>query len=170
MIKVNGKSVTNLLQGSFLTNYRQISTSAPLNGKRNFRKFVVANKRGSRQFKEMQRGPEPLLPIDKRGVRDTGITIKGRYFEIPEKIPELIVPDLTDCKLKPYVSYKTPDIVQSEFTSLDLFNSVYAKKIVEDFNQGKLDSQGMPLEPSKEEKLTPEEAVQNARKTGSDIF
>ena len=32
-------------------------------------------------------------------------------------IPELIVPDLYDCKLKPYVSYKTKEINQEELTS-----------------------------------------------------
>ena len=34
-----------------------------------------------------------------------------------EMIPELIVPDLYDCKLKPYVSYKTKEINQEELTS-----------------------------------------------------
>uniref|UniRef100_A0A182JJA1 Uncharacterized protein n=1 Tax=Anopheles atroparvus TaxID=41427 RepID=A0A182JJA1_ANOAO len=56
------------------------------------------------------------MPIDKRGVRDVGVTVDGKFIEIPEKIPELIVPNLEGCKLKPYVSYKAPDVVQSEFT------------------------------------------------------
>ena len=34
-----------------------------------------------------------------------------------EMIPELIVPDLDDCNLKPYVSYKTKEINQEELTS-----------------------------------------------------
>ena len=38
-----------------------------------------------------------------------------KIFE--EMIPELIVPDLSDCKLKPYVSYKTKEINQEELTS-----------------------------------------------------
>ena len=32
--------------------------------------------------------------------------------QVPEMIPELIVPDLEDCKLKPYVSYATKEILQ----------------------------------------------------------
>ena len=36
---------------------------------------------------------------------------------LAEMIPELIVPDLYDCKLKPYVSYKTKEINQEELTS-----------------------------------------------------
>jgi large subunit ribosomal protein L41 len=73
-------------------------------------------------------------------------------------------------QLKPYVSYRTPDVVQSEFTSSDLFDAVYSEKIVKDFKDGKLSETGEPLEPSQEELLTPEEAYNRARKTGTDIF
>ena len=38
-------------------------------------------------------------------------------FQSKEMIPELIVPDLDDCNLKPYVSYKTKEINQEELTS-----------------------------------------------------
>jgi large subunit ribosomal protein L41 len=85
-------------------------------------------------------------------------------------IPMLIVPDLTDCKFKPYVTYKTPNIVQDEFKSQDLFNAIYAKKIIDDFKLDQLDEAGESLKPSEEEKMTPEEAWLKARKTGSDIF
>lgn len=150
---------------------RTISTTAALAGKRNFRKFNVYGKRGTRVVKEAQRTMvNPPVPVDKRGVRDTGITVNGQYVEIPEKIPDIIVPDLTGCKLKPYVSYKAPDVVQSEFTSLDLFNAVYSQKIIEDFKAAKLQEDGNPLEPSPNEQLSAEEALQRARKTGSDIF
>lgn len=73
-------------------------------------------------------------------------------------------------QLKPYVSYRTPDVVQSEFTPRDLFDAVYSEKIVKDFKDGKLSETGEPLEPSREELLTPEEAYNQARKTGTDIF
>ncbi|XP_019865882.1 39S ribosomal protein L41, mitochondrial [Aethina tumida] len=150
---------------------RGISTSCVRNGKRNFRKFQLPNKRGSRQFKEARRlDPNPDIPIDKRGVRDTGYYLDGKFIHVPEKVPELIVPDLTGFKLQPYVSYRTPDVVQTEFTAEDLFNVVYAPKIVKDFNEGKLDADGNPLNPSAEEKLTAEEAKIKARQTGSDIF
>lgn len=153
------------------TTYRTISTTSVLQGKRNFRKFPVINKRGPRIFKEMQRlNPHPKIPINKRGVRDTGFVINGQYVEIPEKIPQLIVPDLTNCELKPYVSYRAPEIHQPEFTSLDLFKSVYSEKIIEDFKMGKLMEDGSSLQPSENEVLTAEEAWVKARKTGSDIF
>lgn len=150
---------------------RSISTSNQLNGKRNFRKFLLYNKRGPRIFKEQRiTNPDPEMPIDKRGVRDTGYTFKGEYVEVPEKIPELIVADLTGCQLKPYVSYKTSEVVQSEFTAQNLFDAVYGKKIIDDFNNGRLMDDGSPKEPSTEEQLTADEAWIRARKTGSDIF
>uniref|UniRef100_A0A2M4AUC6 Putative mitochondrial ribosomal protein l41 n=1 Tax=Anopheles triannulatus TaxID=58253 RepID=A0A2M4AUC6_9DIPT len=152
---------------------RSISTTASLAGKKNFRKFLLYNKRGTRIFKQ-QRAANPDLypdmPIDKRGVRDTGVTVDGKFVEIPERIPELIVPNLEGCKLKPYVSYKAPDVVQSEFTCQDLFNAVYSQKIIDDWKSGKLNEDGSPVEPSAEEALTKEEAWIKARKTGSDMF
>lgn len=150
---------------------RSISTSSQLNGKRNFRKFLLYNKRGTRAFKKEQlKQPHPAIPIDKRGVKDTGYVFEGVYHEIPEKIPQLIVPNLAGCAFKPYVSYRTPDVIQSEFTSEDLFNAVYSKKIVEDFRSGKLKEDGSAEEPSENETLDAETAFIRARQTGSDIF
>lgn len=46
---------------------RGISTSVCCNGKRNFRKFLMPNKRGTRIFKESQRlSPDPDIPIDSK--------------------------------------------------------------------------------------------------------
>ncbi|XP_063698808.1 large ribosomal subunit protein mL41 [Culicoides brevitarsis] len=153
-----------------LLQVRQISTTAACLGKKNFRKFLVPNKRGTRHEKAM-RGKPGGLPIDHRGVRPTGIYDEaGNFIAVPEMVPEIIVPDLKGCEFQPYVSYRTPDVTQSEFTSQDLFNAVYAKKIVEDFKANKLNEAGEPLEPSPEEKLTPDEAIVMARKTGSDFL
>ncbi|KAJ8950987.1 hypothetical protein NQ318_006371 [Aromia moschata] len=150
---------------------RSICTTSVRNGKRNFRKFPIYNKRGSKIFKQQQQeNPDPDVPIHKRGVRDVGYKEGDKFIVIPEKIPELIVPDLTECKLKPYVSYRAPDVVQSEFTAQDLFNVIYAPKIAKDFEEGNLDENGQPLEPSVEEKITSEEAKIKARQTGSDMF
>jgi large subunit ribosomal protein L41 len=110
------------------------------------------------------------MPIDKRGVRDSGVIVRGKFKSVPELIPELIVPDLTDCKFKPYVTYKTPEVVQSKFMAQDLYNAVYAQKVIDDFKQDKLNEDGSSKDPSGEELLTPEEAFNRARKTGSDIF
>ncbi|XP_055638225.1 39S ribosomal protein L41, mitochondrial [Toxorhynchites rutilus septentrionalis] len=152
---------------------RCIGTSAAVAGKHNFRKFLLYNKRGTRVFKKLRAAnPQlyPDMPIDKRGVRDTGVSRNGQYIEIPEKIPELVVPNLDGCKFKPYVSYRAPDVVQSEFTSQDLFNALYAQKIIDDFSSGKLEEDGSPKESSTEESQTPDEAWTKARKTGSDMF
>ncbi|XP_068907749.1 large ribosomal subunit protein mL41 [Tenebrio molitor] len=149
---------------------RGISTSCARYGKRNFRKFPIFNKRGSRIFKEQRKDPNYDLPPDKRGVRDVGYYVGNKFVLVPEMVPELVVPDLKDFELKPYVSYRTPDVIQSEFTAEDLFNVVYAPKIAKDFKEGKLREDGTPLEPSPEEKLTHEEAENKADQTGADLF
>ncbi|KAF2905820.1 hypothetical protein ILUMI_00356 [Ignelater luminosus] len=150
---------------------RGISTTAICYGKRNFKKFPLYGKRGSRIFKQQQHeNPDPELPDNKRGVREIGYKVGDKFVTIPEMVPELIVPDLTGFKLKPYVSYRAPDVVQSEFTAEDLFNVVYAPKIMKDLKEGKLNEDGSSKEPSNEEKLTPEKALIRARQTGSDIF
>ncbi|KAK9883059.1 hypothetical protein WA026_001264 [Henosepilachna vigintioctopunctata] len=77
---------------------RNISTTIPKCGKKNFRKFQLFNKRGSRLFKQQQaKDPEPDL-FHNRGVREIGYKDGNKYVVVPEKIPELIVPNLSDCK------------------------------------------------------------------------
>lgn len=68
------------------------------------------------------------------------------------------------------MSYRAPDVVQSEFTARDLFDAVYSRKIEDDYRLGKLDDEGLPKEPSAAEKFTPDRARTLARQTGSDIF
>lgn len=111
-----------------------------------------------------------VVIIIERGVRDTGFKVADRWVHVPEKIPELIVPSLEGFNLKPYVSYRVEQFTQSEFTAEDLFNEVYSKKIEEDFINGQLDENGNPLNPSEYEALTPQQAKNNAEKTGCDIF
>ncbi|XP_072754149.1 large ribosomal subunit protein mL41 [Anoplolepis gracilipes] len=150
---------------------RGIATSCICHGKRNFRKFLLYNKRGSRNFKEQQaKKPDPDIPIDRRGVRHTGFRVNDRYVEVPEMIPELIVPSLEGFTLKPYVSYRVEEFTEPQLTAQDLFNAVYSKKIKEDFANNQLDENGEPLNPSEYEKLTPQQAKDNASKTGCDIF
>jgi len=46
---------------------RGIATSCIRHGKRNFRKFLLYNKRGSRNFKKQQtENPDPDIPIDSK--------------------------------------------------------------------------------------------------------
>ncbi|XP_076322351.1 large ribosomal subunit protein mL41-like [Tachypleus tridentatus] len=146
---------------------RCISQSYALYGKRNFRKFTMPNKRGTKEYKA---NLNKLGLVDHRGVQMTGYKHGNAFKQYAEMIPELIVPDLTNCELKPYISYQAPDVTQGEFTAKDLFNVIYSKKIIDDYKAGKLDDAGNPLSPSEEEKMTAEEAKMKARMTGSDIF
>lgn len=73
-------------------------------------------------------------------------------------------------QLKPYVSYRSPENYRPEFTARELFDYIYCDKIEEDFKNKKLDAEGNPLEPSEEEKLTSQEAFDQGRRTGSDLF
>ncbi|XP_043258079.1 39S ribosomal protein L41, mitochondrial [Colletes gigas] len=150
---------------------RQISTSSVCYGKRNFRKFLLYNKRGSRAFKESRHNNKnPEIPVDRRGLKLTGVYEEDKWVNVPEMIPELVVPSLKDFHLKPYVSYKCQGIKQRAFTAKDLFDLVYADKIEKDFKDGQLGPNGEPLNPSEYESMTPEEAAQKAEKTGTDIF
>jgi len=139
-------------------------------------KIQTFNKRGTKKFKKeqykkwQQKGAYPDLRIHNYGSRSTGVRHEAYWQEVQEMIPELIVPDLDDCNLKPYVSYKTKEINQEELTSRDLFNVIYGSKIVQDFKEGKLDSEGNSREPSPLEQLSAEEALKMSRQTGSDIF
>jgi len=151
---------------------RCISLSAVDLGTKNFRQFFVGNKRGTRAYKEKRaKDPDfvPDIPIYTE-VKPIGYRYGKTFRKVPEMIPEIVVPDLTGFKLKPYVSYKAAEIIEAEFTPKDLFYYVYQKKIERDFAASKLDENGNSLEPSDEEKLTAEEARIMARKSGSDIF
>jgi len=165
--RCEGRSILGLLNH---VQHRGISSSAVVYGKRNIRKFFLGNKRGTKLFRrEQNKDKWDFAPVYTE-VQGTGYKYDGVYHVVPEMIPEIIVPDLTDCELKPYVSYKTADIYQTEFTAMDLFDILYANKIKKDFEANKLDEDGNPLEPSKMEQLTPDEAWTYARQSGSDLF
>ncbi|VVC29356.1 Hypothetical protein CINCED_3A008258 [Cinara cedri] len=150
--------------------FRSFSTSGIKNGKRNFKNFILYN-RGTNQFKKQQQeNPNKDFQITDYGVRETTIKVGRKFITVKEKIPDIIVPDLENFDLKPYVSYRVPEITQSEFTSKDLFNAVYRQKIMHDFKNKKLKENGESTEPSEEELLTPEQAKIKARQTGSDLF
>ena len=156
---------------------RQFSTTTTnLNsGLINFKKIEAFNKRWSRKHKKMvfKKGQNKAFPdavIERYGTQSTGIQHASFFEHVPEKVPELVVPDLSECELRPYVSYATEDVYQDELTSQDLFNVIYGRKIIEDFKTNKLDKDGNSLEPSALEKLSSETAARLARQTGSDIF
>ncbi|CAH0386518.1 unnamed protein product [Bemisia tabaci] len=151
---------------------RSISHSSVLHSKKNFRKFVLPH-RGSEAFRKRQEeNPHPDIWPFRFGVKKDYVVVgpNKKRVQIPELQAEIIVPDLTGFKLKPYVSYATIEVIQSEFTPKDLFNAVYRRKIVNDFQDKKLDETGNPLEPSPAEQLTADQAKKFARMTGSDLF
>ncbi|ESP00217.1 hypothetical protein LOTGIDRAFT_173377 [Lottia gigantea] len=55
----------------------------------------------------------------------------NRFKIIPEMVPEFIVPDLTDFKLKPYISYRSESVKQDKITAKKLFHLCYADKVKE---------------------------------------
>ena len=157
---------------------RSFSTSAALcnSGLIHPKKIEGFNKRWNKQHKKMmfkkweQPKVFPNAMIDKYGTRSTGVRHNAFWEHVPEKVPELVVPDLEECELKPYVSYATEEIYQEELTSRDLFNVIYGRKIMEDFKNNKLDADGNSLEPNEFETLSQDNAAMLARQTGSDIF
>ncbi|CAF0919932.1 unnamed protein product [Adineta ricciae] len=62
----------------------------------------------------------------------------GKFVYVDDMEPELVVPDLTDFKLKPYVSYNVTEITQGQFLARDLFNATYAKSIADEFKSGQI--------------------------------
>ncbi|XP_046852105.1 39S ribosomal protein L41, mitochondrial-like [Xenia sp. Carnegie-2017] len=74
---------------------------------------VMTGKRGNKNF------------YKGRGVKPTGFhTKKGHYVIVPKKVPEFVVPDLTDFELKPYVSYQSPKVVCQPLTENTLMEQI----------------------------------------------
>lgn len=146
------------------TQCRSFATSDVCQGKRNFRKFLMTNVRGT--FHDKARKDRV---IETYGYREPGIEREGGELQmVPEMEPELVVPDLEGFQLKPYVSYRVAEVCQGEFTARDLFDAQYSEKVAKDFKEGHRDLQHHTRTLS--ERLSKEEALQKARQTGSDIF
>jgi large subunit ribosomal protein L41 len=146
----------------------KIQTTVSLNGKRNFRKFMIPNKRG--QF-EHNRLPQPLIdkefnyPVfrDTLLIRYPGFWFRRKFVYVKEMEPQLIVPDLSGFELKPYVSYRSPHVLQTQFTARDLFNATAADSIIEKFKSG----QQIDVDVGDNDA---EIAKIKAKQTGSDLF
>ena len=70
-------------------------------------------------FKKFEKRDPQFADIyeHKYGTRSTGVRHPLFFEHIPEKVPELIVPDLTGFELKPYVSYRATLREQVNFSS-----------------------------------------------------
>ena len=62
----------------------------------------------------------------------------------------LLFPSL---QMKPYVSYKVPEITQTELTAKDLFNATYAKDVIDKYKRGRLDVDNLTAEDVLNQKL-----------------
>jgi large subunit ribosomal protein L41 len=144
---------------------RDIHSSTALNGKRNFRKFTIPNLVGQydplHTPKHLQE-KELSYPMgrDLLKTKHPGIWFKRKFVPVKEMEPQLMVPDLTGFALKPYVSYRSADVQQSEFTAKALFNRTYADEIFKKAAKG----EEVQLQ------ADPEEAKIKAKQTGADLF
>ncbi|KAK7105738.1 large ribosomal subunit protein mL41-like [Littorina saxatilis] len=121
---------------------RAFSTSARVEGKRSRepfdKRFPVTGKHGGPRRKGGSQTMEKFLAV--HNVQPAGYIDKkkGRYTNVPEMIPDFVVPDLTGFELKPYVSYKASEIQQTKMTARDLFQATYAAELQKDINEGKV--------------------------------
>ena len=73
------------------------------------------------------------------GELDEEIEVNGIKQPTRDRVPEIIVPDITDFKLKPYVTYRAENVYEAPLESKDLFDVFYAPQI-------QAESQNIPLE------------------------
>lgn len=77
------------------------------------RRDPMTSKRGNKEF------------YKGRGARPAGVPTKsGGYLILQNRIPHIVVPDLTDFQLKPYVSLKAPKVDTEPLTGEDLLRMV----------------------------------------------
>ncbi|NXX74498.1 RM41 protein, partial [Urocolius indicus] len=92
-----------------------------------------------------------------RGAKPPGVRVAGKKFVlIKEMVPEFVVPDLRGFKLKPYVSYRAPEVSEQPVTARQLFNDVVAPHIKKDVENGTFDPDNLEkygFEPTQEGKL-----------------
>ncbi|KAJ7426965.1 39S ribosomal protein L41-A, mitochondrial [Pitangus sulphuratus] len=92
-----------------------------------------------------------------RGAKKLGVlTSSKKFLLVKEMVPEFVVPDLTDFKLRPYVSYRAPEGSEPPATAKQLFDQLVAPRIEKDvkdgtFEPGNLEKYG--FEPTQEGKL-----------------
>lgn len=71
-------------------------------------------------------------------------------------IPQFVVPNMEGFKLKPYVSYRTPDGTEPALTPEGLFSEAVGPQIKKDFEEGIFDQEQLEkygFEPKQEGKL-----------------
>jgi len=169
------------VKGSYTEGYSgDPKEAARMDGQKNFEGFPLANMVGQYDYKHTPRHlleKEFNYPLceDRFGQRYPGYWIKKKFHYVKEMEPELIVPDLTDFPLKPYVSYRTNDLESPQLTARVLFNMVYADGIYKNFLEGQIgteaDDETESTTTTTEKLIEEAEAARTAaEKTGSDRF
>lgn len=154
-----------------IANTRMINTSNVRYGRRNFRKFPIPNKRGIFEHRKL---PKELLEneynfpvvVDDMKIRYPGVWFGKKFVYVKEMEPEIIVPDFEETSLKPYVSYRVEEVIQSQFTAEQLFNATYGREIMQKVN----DKEPIPESLLVHDENSATKAKNNALKTGSDLF
>lgn len=100
---------------------------------------------------------------DPLGIRHPGYWFKGRFTYVKEMEPELVVPDLTDFKLKPYVSYRVKEVKSDPLTAESLFKQTYGNIIIDAYMTG----ERIEVQCTKQEA---EDARIKHQQTGADLF
>lgn len=134
----------------------------------NFTDFKVPNRIGMFEHYKL---PKELLdneynyPVcrDTLGIRWPGFWFKKKFVYVREMEPELVVPDLREFELKPYVSYQAEETVTRPFTAKDLFEEEYAHKVEQAFRENSIEDFDVPQENIDQARLA-------AMQTGSDLF
>lgn len=102
-----------------------------------------------------KRGPRTFCKG--RGAKGTGVHGRdGKFVQVREMVPELVVPELAGFRLKPYVNYRAPAGADAPLTAEQLFRDVAAPAIERDFRDGTFDPERLDkygFEPTQEGKL-----------------
>ncbi|XP_020781433.2 39S ribosomal protein L41, mitochondrial [Boleophthalmus pectinirostris] len=92
-----------------------------------------------------------------RGSRPTGRNLSSKKFlSIRQMIPEFVVPNLEEFKLRPYVSYRAPRGTEPPLTAQSLFDEAVAPQIKKDFESGTFNKEQLEkygFEPTQDGKL-----------------
>ncbi|KAI5756795.1 MRPL41 [Gulo gulo luscus] len=85
-----------------------------------------------------KRGPRTFYKG--RGAKGTGVHGRnGKFVQVKEMVPELVVPELAGFRLRPYVSYRAPAGPDVPLTAERLFREAAAPAVEEDFRDGTVD-------------------------------
>ena len=84
------------------------------------------------------------------GELDEEVEVHGVKQATRDRVPEIIVPDLKDFKLLPYVTYRADDVHEAKLESKDLFDVFYAPQIQAEAQNIPIETLQANKEPAKE--------------------